>query len=90
MTENQVSTSKISKKEYKPQKQSVRYDEEKGEYNYKPLNPNYFNDYYSRCNTKIECPKCGKLTPKLKLYRHVQSMKCQKQSLLRNDLCTLD
>ena len=79
-----------SKKEYKPKKPSARYDEEKGEYNHKPLNPNYFNEYFKNCNPKIECPKCGRLTPKLKLFRHVQSMRCQKESALKSDLCTLD
>jgi len=89
MTETCENT-KPSKREYKPKKPSARYDEEKGEYNHKPLNPNYFNEYYGKCNTKIECPKCGRLTPKLKLHRHVKSLKCQKEASLRVDLCTLD
>ena len=79
-----------SKKEYKPKKPSTRYDEVKGEYNHKPLNPNYFNECYKNSNPKIECPKCGRLTQKLKLFRHVQSMRCQKEAKLKIDLCALD
>ena len=79
-----------SKREYKPRKPSTRYDEEKGEYNHKPLDPNYFNDYYKKCNPKIECPRCGRFTPKLQLFRHVKSLRCQKEASLKMDLSTLD
>ena len=79
-----------SKREYKPKKPSARYDEEKGEYNNKPSDPNYFNEYYRNCNPKIECPKCGRFTPKLQLFRHVKSMRCQKEASLKLYLCTLD
>jgi hypothetical protein len=78
------------KREYKPRKPSARYNEEKGEYNHKPLDPNYFNEYYKKCNSKIECPRCGRFTPKLQLSRHVKSMRCQKETSLKMDLCTLD
>ena len=79
-----------TKKEYKPKTPSARYDEEKGEYNHKPLDPNYFNEYYKKYNVKIECTRCGRLTCKLKLFRHVKSMRCQKEASLKMDLCTLD
>jgi hypothetical protein len=75
LTDSKVELVEVkSKREYKPKIPSARYNEDKGEYNYKPLDPNYFNDYYKKCNLKIECPRCRRLTPKLQLSRHVKSM----------------
>ena len=81
--------SKTKGKDYKPKKPSARYDEEKGEYNNKPLDPNYFNNYFKNCNPLVECDKCGRLTHKLKLFRHVKSARCQKEAKGK-DLNTLD
>ena len=37
-----------STKDFKPAKSSARYDKEKDKYNKKPLDPNYFNEYYNQ------------------------------------------
>ncbi len=46
LTDSKVELVEVkSKREYKPKIPSARYNEEKGECNHKPLDPNYFNDY---------------------------------------------
>ena len=61
---------KKSTKDFKPVKESARYDKEKDVYNHKPLDPNHFNEYYKQHNVLIECDVCGRQTPKLTLSRH--------------------
>ena len=67
-----------STKDFKPVKESARYDKEKDKYNKKPLDPNYFNEYYRQHNVLIECDFCGRQTPKLTLARHKRTNKCKK------------
>ena len=64
--------------DFRPVKDSTRYDKDQDKYNHKPLDPNYFNEYYKQHNVLIECDVCGRQTPKLKLARHKKSNKCKK------------
>ena len=80
---------KKPKREYKANRPSARYNEEKGEYNHKPLDPNYFNEYFKKCNPEVKCEKCGRMAHKLTLWRHIKSVRCQKEAKMR-DLSSLD
>ena len=67
-----------STEDFKPVKASARYDKEKDVYNHKPLDPNYFNDYYAQNKMLIECDVCGRQTSKFTLPRHKRTHKCKK------------
>ena len=69
---------KPSSKDFIPVKESTRFDKEQNKYNNKPLDPNYFNEYYKQHSVLVECDVCGEQTHKLKLARHKKSNKCKK------------
>ena len=62
-------------------KTSKRLDSETGHYNAKPLDPNYFNDYYHKHNIKLPCAFCGKAVGKLKMFRHLKTTRCMKAQI---------
>ena len=51
---------------------------ENGTYNSKPLDPQYFVNYYQAHlkDVKIPFPYCGILTLKVQIYQHNRSQKC--------------
>ena len=51
---------------------------EDGTYNYKPLDPNYFNIYYHKRTELVQCPKCGIKCRQNYLYKHSITNKCKK------------
>lgn len=65
------------KKYYKPKKESSRYDQETGIYNNKPLDSDYFKNYYMNNPEKYACKLCnicGKTVTQLN--RHQKTKKC--------------
>ena len=42
----------------------------------KPIDPNYYNDYYNKTKKEITCDICGKTNLK-KLIQHTKSNKCR-------------
>ena len=74
-----------STKDFKPVKESARYDKEKDTYNHKPLDPNYFNEYYKQHSVLIECDVCGRQTSKFTLARHKRTNKCKKLACLHQE-----
>ena len=50
----------------------------KDTYKHKPLDPNYFNDYYTQNKVLIECDVCGRQTSKFTLPRQKRTNKCKK------------
>jgi hypothetical protein len=52
-------------------KASWRYDESTGKYNDKPLDKNYFKDYFKTVGAvKFECPLCGRSVQRSNLSHH--------------------
>ena len=48
-----------------------------GKPNSKPLDPNYFNNYYYKnLAVKVMCENCGELVSKCKLKAHIKTSKC--------------
>ena len=78
-----------STKDFKPVKESARYDKEKDTYNHKPLDPNYFNDYYKQHSMLIECDVCGGKTSKFTLARHKKTNKCKKLACSIKEECNV-
>ena len=78
-----------STKDFKPVKESARYDKEKDTYNHKPLDPNYLNDYYKQHSMLIECDVCGGQTSKFTLARHKKTNKCKKLACSRKEECNI-
>ena len=72
-----------STKDFKPKKESARYDKESDTYNHKPKDPEYFKNYWRNHNCFIECDACGLHTSKLALARHKKSNKCKRLASLR-------
>jgi hypothetical protein len=52
------------------------YSTKTGKYFYKPLDPNYYNDYYHKNQKEITCDVCGKTILK-KIIQHQKSNKCR-------------
>ena len=78
-----------STKDFKPVKESARYDKEKDTYNHKPLDPNYFNDYYKQHSMLIECDVRGRQTSKFTLARHKGTNKCKKLACSIKEECNI-
>ena len=49
-----------------------------GTYNKKPLDPDYYKNYWKTklASVKVECPRCGTLTGKCKIARHYTTALC--------------
>ena len=99
MEKNQIQTTmeipetpesfKRQKKVYVSRQECTRYNAETGEYNDKPVDPEYFKKYYHAHSEKVTCQFCGKLTGQFKMFRHVKSQKCLKAQQL-NKMIPLD
>ena len=71
---------KIPKKDWRPVKESAKYDKETDTYNDKPNDPDYFKKYWRSYNVVVQCDKCGRSAQKLHLARHQKSTLCKKWS----------
>ena len=62
---------------------STRYDKESDKYNNKPLDPEYYKQYYTKNNVLVECDGCGTHVSKLTLWRHKKSNRCKMAQLIK-------
>ena len=69
---------------------STRWNKDTNTYNNKPIDPNYFNNYFHEKNSLIICDVRGQETKKLKLSRHKKSNKCKKLGCSNLELNGLD
>ena len=85
----QVTPIKINGKSWTPTLNSKRLDPITGKYNNKPIDPEYFNKYYTDNlkDAKVQCPNCNCMCPKKTQLRHMRSSKCKKQyEILQRDI----
>ncbi len=76
----------VPKKDWRPVKESTRYDKETDTYNHKPNDPDYFKKYWRSYNVVVHCDKCGRPAQKLHMARHQKSTICKKWSQCIQDL----
>jgi hypothetical protein len=56
-------------------KQSKRLDEN-GNYDNRPIDPDYFKKYWQENNWKETCKRCGVQVARLRMCKHIKSKKC--------------
>ena len=81
---------KVPKKDWRPVKESARYNKETDTYNHKPTDPEYFKHYWHLNNEYIQCDRCGRRALKLSLARHQKTNLCNKWSACIQNLQLLD
>ena len=60
----------------KPKRISKRLNEETGEYDRKPNDPEYFKKYWQENNCKTKCVRCDAMVARLRMCKHIKSQKC--------------
>ena len=66
-----------NKKEFIPKNKSKRLNQETGEYNKKPKDPDYFNRYYHEKNRRyLTCKQCCEQVLLSSMPTHIISKKC--------------
>lgn len=60
----------------KTKKTSKRLNEETGEYDRKPNDPEYFKKYWQENNWTTKCIRCDAMVARLRMCKHIKSQKC--------------
>lgn len=65
----------------KSKRKSKRLNEETGQYDKTPLDPDYFKKYWQENNWKTTCKRCGVEVSRLRMCKHIKSKKCQEAAV---------